>query len=307
MVLFIFTENYYMDVSIIIINYNSSGYTIGCIDSIYKYTKGLSFEIIVVDNDSKTEDLNVVENHLKRIDFTLIKSTENLGFGGGNHLGFQHAKGKHIAFVNNDAELTENAIAQLLNYSQSKPTVGCIGLKQVDENGKIFKYSYRQFIDLKYHLFDQKKPVKYYSKLHKSDLSEPFTVDLVSGAFMFFKREAYIKSGGFDPKIFLFYEEMDICLRLKKKGYSTEFYPKASFIHYMGKSSGSIAIKQEFTVSYLYVIKKNYSKVYYQFLRFVLLLKYGTKSIFKPKKHLVPFKIVLKGGDPLRFSMRVKG
>lgn len=75
-----------------------------------------------------------------------------------------------------------------------------------------------------------------------------------------------------------------------------------------GKSCDNIALKREFTVSYLYVIKKNYSTTYYQFLRFILTLKYGgVKSIFKPKKHLVPFKIVLKGGDPLRFSMRVKG
>ncbi|WP_397363338.1 glycosyltransferase family 2 protein [Olleya sp. R77988] len=295
-----------MDVSIIIVNYNSSGYTINCIDSIYKYTKNLSFEIIVVDNQSKTDDLNTLENHLKYANFTLIKSDDNLGFGGGNHLGYQQAKGRNLAFVNNDAELTENALLQLLNYSDAHPEVGCLGLKQVDAEGDTFKYSYRQFIDLSYHLFDQKKPVKYYSKLYNSDLSEPFTVDLVSGAFMFFKTDAYEKAGGFDPEIFLFYEEMDICLRLKKQGYSTQFYPKSSFIHYMGKSSGNVALKREFTVSYLYVIKKNYSALYYQFLRFILILKYGVKSIFKPKKHAIPFKIALKGGDSLRFSMRAK-
>lgn len=293
-----------MDVSIIIVNYNSSSYTINCIDSIYKFTKDLAFEIIVVDNQSKSEDLDLLEQHLYTAKFQLIKSEDNLGFGGGNHLGFEHAKGTHLAFINNDAELTENSILQLLNYSKTHPKVGCLGLKQVDADGNTFKYSYRQFIDLKYHLFDQKKPIKYYSKLYNYDLSQPFTVDLVSGAFMFFKTEAYVKAGGFDPKIFLFYEEMDICLRLKKQGYATQFYPNSTFIHYMGKSSENVALKREFTVSYLYVIKKNCSTLYYQFLRFILILKYGIKSIFKPKKHSVPFKIALKGGDPLRFSMR---
>lgn len=295
-----------MDVSIIIVNYNSSNYTINCINSIYKHTKNLVFEIVVVDNQSKTEDLNTLENHLNNAKFKLIKSYKNLGFGGGNHLGYKQAKGTHLAFVNNDAELTENSILQLLNYSKIHPKVGCLGLKQVDADGNTFKYSYRQFIDLSYHLFDQKKPIKYYSKLYNSDLSEPFTVDLVSGAFMFFKTEAYIKTGGFDPKIFLFYEEMDICLRLKKQGYYTQFYPKSSFIHYMGKSSENPAIKREFVISYLYVIKKNYSTLYYQFLRFILILKYGIKSIFKPKKHLSSFKTVLKGANSLRFSMRAK-
>ncbi len=80
-----------MDVSIIIVNFNSSGYTINCIDSIYKFTKDLSFEIIVVDNQSKLEDVKTLESHLKIADFTLIKSKENLGFGGGNDLGYQHA------------------------------------------------------------------------------------------------------------------------------------------------------------------------------------------------------------------------
>ncbi len=293
-----------MDISIIIVNYNSSSYTINCIDSIYKFTKTLSFEIIVVDNQSNTEDITTLENHLKISEFKLIKSKDNLGFGGGNHLGYQDAKGQHLAFVNNDAELTENTLLKLLNYSNANANVGCIGLPQINAEGDTFKYSYRQFIDLNYHLFNHKKPIKYYSKLYNSDLSEPFTVDLVSGAFMFFKREAYEKAGGFDPKLFLFYEEMDICLRLKKQGYTTQFYPKSTYIHYMGKSSGSVALRKEFTVSYLYVIKKNYNWLYYQFLRFILILKYGIKSIFKPKKHFIAFKIALKGGDSLRHSMR---
>ena len=293
-----------MDVSIIIINYNSSSYTINCINSIYKFTKDLSFEIIVVDNQSNPKDLIALENVLETVNFKLIKSKYNLGFGGGNHLGYKESKGNHLAFINNDVELTENSLLKLLNYSNTNAKIGCLGLPQVDDEGKTFKYSYRRFIDLSYHLFGHKKPIKYYSKLYNSDLSVPFPVDLVSGAFMFFKREAYEKVDGFDSKIFLFYEEMDICLRLKKQGYSTVFYPNSTFIHYMGKSSSNIAIRKEFTVSYLYVIKKNYSPLYYQFLRFILVIKYGIKSIFKPKKHFIVFKIALKGGDSLKYSMR---
>lgn len=294
-----------MDVSIIIVNYNSSKYTINCIKSIYKYTETLSFEIIVVDNASKTNDVMLLENYLKNIEVTFIKSAENLGFGGGNDLGYTVAKGKHLAFINNDAELTENSLLKLLNYSNSNSKIGVLGLKQVNENGKPFKYSYRQFIDLKYHLFGQQTPEKYYKKLHNTNLSKPFTVDLVSGAFMFFKTKAYEKAGKFDTNIFLFYEEMDICLRLKAQGFSTVFYPNSSFIHYLGKSSSNVALKKEFTISYLYVIKKNYNSFYYQLLRFVLVLKYGIKRIFKPKKYAASFSIVLKGGNSLNYSMKV--
>lgn len=293
-----------MDISIIIINFNSSKFTINCIESIYKHTKDVSFEIIVVDNNSATEDIKTLTDFLKNKPIAFLKSKINLGFGGGNHFGYQFAKGNHFAFVNNDAELTENSLLKLYKYSEANKDVGVLGLHQVNKENKRFKYSYRQFIDLKYHLFNQQKPLKYYSKKTNSDLTSPFTVDLVSGAFMFFKKEAYELSGGFDTNIFLFYEEMDICLRLKKKGYETVFYPDSTFIHYMGQSSTNVKIKNEFTISYLYVIQKNYSYFYYLTLKTILLLKYGFKSILKPKKYFSAFKIILKGGNSLVYSMK---
>ncbi|MEM5564260.1 glycosyltransferase family 2 protein [Psychroserpens sp. AS72] len=293
-----------MDISIIIINFNSSNYTINCIESIYKYTKDVNYEIIVVDNNSSYEDIETLSAFLEGKPITFLKSKVNLGFGGGNHFGYQFAKGNHYAFINNDAELTENSLLKLLNYSNKNKKAGVIGLHQVNKDNERFKYSYRQFIDLKYHLFKQKKPQKYYSKKTNSDLTSPFEVDIVSGAFMFFKKEAYEVAGGFDPNIFLFYEEMDICLRLKDKGYQTIFYPESTFIHYMGQSSANVKIKNEFTISYLYVIQKNYSYFYYFVLKLILLLKYGFKSIIKPKKYFSSFKILLKGGNALVYSMK---
>lgn len=295
-----------MDVSIIIINFNSASFTTNCIDSINKFTTDLSFEIIVVDNNSKPEDLTILEQYIKDKPITLVKSKTNLGFGGGNDLGYQFAKGNHYAFVNNDAELTENSLLKLFQYSNQHSDVGVLGLHQVDAEGKPFKYSYRQFINLSYHLFNHKKPKAYYSAKTKSDLTTPFEVDLVSGAFMFFKKNAYETCGGFDPNIFLFYEEMDICLRLKQKGYKTVFFPESTFIHYQGKSSANVKIKNEFTISYLYVIQKNYGYGYYLFLRLILLLKYGFKSILKSKKYWSPFKIILKGGNSLAYSMKLE-
>lgn len=304
--MFIFYKSQLMDVSIIIINYNSSKYTINCIQSIIKHTQDVLYEIIIVDNASKKEDITHLENKLSTFDVTLIKSKTNLGFGGGNHLGYQYAKGNHLAFINNDTLLTENSLLKLLTYSNSNSKVGVLGLKQLAENGKPFKYGYRQFAELKYHLFGQQKPEKYYKKLHKSKLDQPFVVDQVSGAFMFFKTEAYEKVGGFDTNIFLFYEELDVCYRIRKNGYTTEFYPDSSFIHFLGKSSENISIKKEYVVAYLYVIQKNYGYAYYQFLRLVLILKYGIKSIVKPKKHFIPFTIALKGGNSLVYSLKLK-
>lgn len=292
-----------MDVSIIIINYNSSQYTINCIKSIYKYTENLTFEIIVVDNNSLNDDLNNLELFLKKHHITFIKSKKNLGFGGGNNLGYQFAKGKHLAFINNDTELLENSLLKLHNYIVKDNQIGVLGLHQKDENNNLFKYSYRQFIDLKYQIFGQKKPEIYYRAKNNN---KPFPVDQVSGAFMFFKTEAFQKINGFDDNLFLFYEEMDICYRLLKNNYKTVFYPDSTFIHYQGQSSSNINMKNEFTISYLYVIQKNYSYCYYLTVKFILILKYGLKSILKPKKYFSSLLILLKGGNSLTYSIKFR-
>lgn len=295
-----------MDVSIIIINYNSSKYTANCITSIHKYTKSLNYEIIIVDNNSTSEDLNFLETFTSQNNAKLIKSKCNLGFGGGNHLGYQFATGRYLAFVNNDAEFIEDSLLKLMTFYKTQQNLGVLGLTQINEENKSFKYAFRQFIDLKYHLLGQTSPVKYYSKKHQHDLSQPFEVDQISGAFMFMDAEIYTSINGFDPNIFLFYEEMDLCLRLKKKGYKTMFYPNSTFIHYMGKSSANVTMKMEFIISYLYIIQKNYKYWYYCILKIVLLLKYGFKSIFKAKKYFAPFLIILKGGNSLVYSLKFK-
>lgn len=294
-----------MDVSIVIINFNSSEYTSGCVDSIYQHTAGLDFEIIVVDNNSGSEDVDALERLLKTKNVKLIKSKSNLGFGGGNLLGYQFATGDYLAFVNNDAVLTENSLLKLFTYIKSEENVGVLGLHQVGEGGERFEYSARQFIGLKHHLLGSASSQNFYAKKYgRENLDTPFEVDMVSGAFMFFDTKKFEAAGGCDPNIFLFYEEMDICLRLKQKGYTTVFYPGSSFIHYQGKSSGNIAMKNELIISYLYVVQKNYPYWQYLTIKFVLLIKYGIKAIYKPEKYRSPFFIVLKGGNSLVYSMK---
>ncbi len=294
-----------MDVSIIIINFNSSEYTSGCVDSIFQHTAGLDFEIIVVDNNSESHDLEALESLLADKKVVLIKSKSNLGFGGGNHLGYQFATGDYLAFINNDAVLTENSLLKLYTYIRSEENIGVLGLHQIDEGGRRFEYSARQFIGLGHHLFGESSSQRFYAKKYGlENLDKPFEVDMVSGAFMFFETKKYEAAGGFDPNIFLFYEEMDICLRLKQKGYTTVFYPGSSFIHYQGKSSANIAMKNELIISYLYVLQKNYSHWHYLAIKLVLLVKYGIKAIYKPKKYRLPFLIVLKGGNSLVYSMK---
>tara|TARA_Y100000588_G_scaffold232260_1_gene245926 strand:+ start:2348 stop:3154 length:807 start_codon:yes stop_codon:yes gene_type:complete len=266
---------------------------------------GLAFEIIVVDNSSEPDDVEMLEELIGTKDVRLIKSKINLGFGGGGLLGYQFSTGDYLAFINNDSLLNENSLLKLFAYIKTDENIGVLGLNQRGEGGECFEYSARQFIGLRHHLLGSKSSQKFYAKKYGiENLDQPFEVDMVSGAFMFFDAQKFAEVGGFDPKIFLFYEEMDICFRLKQKGYKTIFYPGASFIHYQGKSSGKIITKNELIISYLYVIQKNYAYWHYLVIKIVLLIKYGIKAILKPKKYWVPFFIILKGGNSLTYSAK---
>ena len=117
------------------------------------------------------------------------------------------------------------------------------------------------------------------------------SVNFVNGAFMFFRSSVFANVGGFDTNIFLYFEEMDICLRMRQLGYTSFLVPEAKILHYQGASTGtSQLISKEGLLSYFYVIKKNYTCSKYVFIR----LYYCLSFLIKPKKwFLLP--LVLKG------------
>ena len=133
-------------------------------------------------------------------------------------------------------------------------------------------------------------PKKYPKR--KQEHKAPLEVNFVNGAFMFFRKSCFEEIGGFDPSIFLYFEEMDICFRMRKKGYKSVLLPSAEIIHFQGASTGKSKILQkEGFISYLYVLKKNYSLIKY----LTIVIYYVTTFLFKPKKwDLLP--IAIRGG-----------
>ena len=122
---------------------------------------------------------------------------------------------------------------------------------------------------------------------------------------MFLKTEDFIKVGGFDTQIFLYYEETDLCIRLSKIGKNAFLVPKAEFIHYHGASTEkSLAIKKELKISLLYVMKKHYGTWGYQSVRMFLILKYGLSSLVKSKNR--PILSLIWRGAPMSESLQYK-
>lgn len=286
-----------MDVSVIIINYNSSKYTLECINTVIEKTsEAISYQIIVVDNNSTSSEYKILaDNFPKKQNISLHRSIINTGFGGGNMFGAQFAKADYLLFLNNDAMLLNDSLSILLDFMKTNPRVGVSTAQNFDEKNR-FVASFDHNKGLRRLLFGrgflEKNNPKLYPK-RKKEYSEPLKVNWVNGAFLFFDSKAFAETGGFDTNIFLYWEEMDICHRLKKLGYESWLVPEAQILHHQGVSTGSSkTMNRESYISYLYVLRKNYGFGKYMlisiYLSFALLLK--------PKKwYLLP--IILKSNN----------
>ena len=293
------------DIAIVIINYNTSHYTLECVKSVVEKTKtGISYQIIVVDNNSNIEDYkNLKKGFPNNPNISLHRSVINTGFGGGNMFGVQFCNAKYLLFLNNDAFLLNDCISILYNYMETHTEIGVCTAQNYDEHQEHVK-SFDHNKGLRRLLFgrgflEKTNPEKYPKR--KTHYKTPITVNWVNGAFMFFKTGAFSKVGGFDTNIFLFCEEMDICKRLFNIGLKSSLVPEAKITHYQGKSTGvSNMISKEGYISYLYVLKKNNNYLKYITIRCYLFFI----CLIKPKKWFL-LSTILRGAD-LSKSLKLK-
>lgn len=227
-----------IDVSVIIVNYNTKALTKACIDSVFFKTKGVSFEVILVDNASNDGSKEYFACD-QRINY--IYHHSNVGFGRANNLGYQYAKGDYIFFLNSDTLLMNNAIYELFHYLDATDTsIGCIGCVLTDRYGHI-THSYGDFPTIKsyclrllayYHI-----RLKAYSDMPKEGDVYPLNVDYVTGADMFVKRHVLEECGLFDPDFFMYFEETDLQYRFRQHGYISQIIISPAIKHLQGASN----------------------------------------------------------------------
>lgn len=303
-----------LTVSSIIINYNTSSYTIPCVKSILEYhAKEFQHEIIVIDNASSDEDYYILKNGINSIGsdkIKLVRSKINLGFGGGNMLGVQYAsKPLYYAFINNDTLMVDqNTLEKLGQFLDGNSQVAVCSPQMLDEN-KNFRVTIDHFSSLQREilrrpLLETLFPKKYLDR--KKYYDSPTKVDYVQGSFMFVRAEDFNMVGGFDTNLFLYYEESDLCRRLLKyRNKLTYLYPELNYIHYKSASiNKNIFIKCELKISLLYYIKKHYGYWAHKILITHLRLRYTFTSLVKPK--YFPLMKLLWQGAPLSSSLKQK-
>lgn len=234
-----------IDVSIILVNFNTCQLTIDAINSVYQFTNRISFEIIVVDNNSKDNSIEKIEKLFPNV--KTIKNKKNIGFGRANNIGIKVAKGNYIFLLNTDTYLLNNAIEIFYDFMEDEGNedVAIVGgtLCTPDEKWNV---SYGYFPNFKrfvrsnlWRCFFKKA---FYQDCNLiavvEDKIKPFLVDYVSGADFFIRKEILNKVGLFNKSFFMYFEETELTLRIKRTIKNAKVYiiPQAKIVH-LGQGS----------------------------------------------------------------------
>jgi len=256
-----------MELSIIIVTWNTKEFLNKCLDSIYKNRGNLELEILVVDNASADGTIDMLKKYWPKI--KLIANKINLGFAAANNQAIKQATGRYILLLNPDTEIKNDALTKAIHFFRQHEQIGVLGVKLLNSDGSL-QPSVRHFPTIFAIVLILSKIAKLLPNLPalKKYLATDFDysyaqrVDQVMGAFFLTSRDVINQIGSLDERFFIWFEEVDFCRRVYQAGFAVWFYPEAAITHYGGQS-----FKQALT------IKK-------QWFFFQSALKYFTKHIF---------------------------
>ena len=242
-----------MDLSVVIVNYQTFELTKNTVNSIFEYDYPFSYEIIVLDNASADDRLSKSQDYFKdKVKF--IASSENRGFAAGNNQALNVANGRYVLLLNSDTIVWENTLENIYDYMEKHSDVGATGCRVLLENGELDKACKRSFPNVKnsffrlFHIPTKSEDDNY--NLDKLPDGEVYEIDCLTGAFMFIRKEALDEVGFLDETFFMYGEDIDLCYRIKKAGWKIIYYGKSKITHLKGASS-----------------KKQKSKLIYEFYR----------------------------------------
>jgi GT2 family glycosyltransferase len=232
----------HMDVSVIIVNYNTIKFLINAIDSVFEKTRDIEFEIIVVDNNSSDNSKNIIqEKYGDKV--TYLALPENIGFGRANNAAAEIAKGRNLFFLNPDTLLINNAIKILSNYLDNHEKAAVCGGNLYDEKYEpvcSFGRLYNSILYELNHLFlGFPEKIIYGKNIIFNYTDNPLNVAFVIGADMMIKKDIFFKLKGFDKDFFMFHEEIELAYRIHKLKYKIMNVPDACIVHFEGKSISS--------------------------------------------------------------------
>lgn len=271
-----------VQVSVIMVSYNNFHLLSECLKSLYKFTEGLIFEVIIVDNNSTERDIETVISNFPNV--TLIKNDSNKGFGAANNQGISIARGAYILLLNNDTILTENSIYMIYQFANNLRGDTIVGCKLLNPDGTL-QHSVYDFPSVwnvftsNFFIYQLNKGNKFLSKYHLMNKAINFIteVDVVTGAFLFVNSKGIKKIQGFDERFYFYNEETDLCFRFKKNGGKIFYFPLTSIIHIKGGTSGD---NFWFKFKNQSIAQIKYFQKHFHGIKFILLLIFHYTGLF---------------------------
>lgn len=229
------------DLTVIIVNWNSWEYASRCLDSLRQTVKKTNYEIILIDNFSSEDRSEEFRQKFSDLSLSVTRNRENLGFAKACNQGLAAAAGRYALLLNPDVVLEEGTLEKSLAYMQSKPQIGVLGCRLLNEDGSLQKWTAGSFLTpataFNHYFFLSALVPCFFKSFVMTEESETATeVDWVCGAYLMVRREAWQNAGVLSEKFFMYGEDMEWCMRMKKAGWKVVYLPEAAVKHFSGAS-----------------------------------------------------------------------
>ena len=229
-----------MDLSIIIVSYNTEELLKNCLFSIEANKQGVNLEVFVVDNASADGSSEMVKSEFPWV--KLLKNQKNLGFSKANNQAIRESKGEFVLLLNSDTQVKENSLLKLINFGESNSEAGVVGARLLNSDGTIQPSAY--------HLPTIRRAIAEFwfgkkGTFEKFAISgnNPQRVEAVVGAAMLISKKTLDKIGLLDERFFMYFEDLDYCRRVSRAGLKIYYLPEAAIVHFHGQSSQKIGSK----------------------------------------------------------------
>lgn len=253
--------------SIIIVSFNAEKLLKECLESLYQETQETSFDVWVVDNNSRDESVRMIRENFPEVN--LIENEDNVGFSKANNQAVVRSTSDYVLLLNPDTVVRDRAIDKMVAFIDTHPDVGISGCRVLNEDGSLQPACRRSVPTPKvafYHLsglsrlFPNNRTVAKYN-LTYLDPDQPHEVDAVSGAFLLIRKAVVDQIGVLDEDFFIYGEDVDWCIRAKNAGWKLMYYPDAEILHYQGGcSANSRKTSYEFYRAMVLFHRKHFAK-----------------------------------------------
>lgn len=257
-----------LDLSIIIVSFNTRKILLDCIESVFRHTEGITFEVHVVDNASTDGSPDAIKERFPQV--SLIRNSTNLGFSAANNQAIRLAKGRYVVLLNSDTLLIDNAFQKIIRYLDKHPEYSIITPQVLDRDNRVCSMR----------LWEDTPMDAFWRILGKYDVAgeykkmgaiKPKEVETIGGSCFIIRVSLFDAIGLLDEQYFLYNEEDDFCRRARRQGHKICYYPDASIKHLHGQSTHQPEIREKVIIetykSNLFFYSKYYSQAWNLALR----------------------------------------